>query len=250
MTILRKSNVTFGQWRDFRLAIGTLIRDGKYQELVDIHAVTVTEPDGFVRALHRMHGGMYGPVGFRRFLAWHRAYLIAFERELRIIDPTLSIPYWDWDNDEGQLVGIRDILGLSSGRNLGPLPGESPDADRRVWFSFQAQTLGYEQYLGDFFPFTRELEGNMHNNGHGWVGGDMANIRISPNDPIFWMHHAQIDRIWSVWQGNNPGENASLEEEEQDLDPWENEFSIDSISDISNLGADSYEYEVPKIVTP
>jgi len=49
---------------------------------------------------------MYDPVGFRRFLGWHRAFLIAFERELRNVNATLSLPYWDWDNDKGQLVGI------------------------------------------------------------------------------------------------------------------------------------------------
>ena len=27
----------------------------------------------------------------------------------------------------------------------------------------------------------------------------------SPNDPIFFMHHAQIDRIWAIWQRNHPG---------------------------------------------
>lgn len=27
----------------------------------------------------------------------------------------------------------------------------------------------------------------------------------SPNDPIFFMHHAQIDRIWAIWQRKHPG---------------------------------------------
>ncbi|WP_261765765.1 MULTISPECIES: tyrosinase family protein [Pseudoalteromonas] len=80
---------------------------------------------------------------------------------------------------------------------------------------------------------------------NGWVGGDMGNPMISPNDPIFWMHHAQIDRIWSEWQKRNPGEKPYLEGLERKLAPWDVIYDIDTIDDISNLGDDSYEYEGP-----
>ena len=73
----------------------------------------------------------------------------------------------------------------------------------------------------------------------------MGNSMISPNDPIFWMHHAQIDRIWAVWQPINPNEQAFLEDEERFLDPWEGEFDVDSIDRIADLGTDSYEYQPP-----
>jgi tyrosinase len=50
------------------------------------------------------------------------------------------------------------------------------------------------------------LEGNtgmptpaMHNRVHEWVGGDMR-AGTSPNDPVFWFHHANVDRIWAGWQ--------------------------------------------------
>ena len=46
--------------------------------------------------------------------------------------------------------------------------------------------------------------GSMHNGIHGWVGGDMVRMS-SPNDPIFFMHHAQIDRIWAIWVRQHPG---------------------------------------------
>ena len=246
MTILRQSNVTFTKWHEFRLAINELIAAGKYKSLVDIHAVMERDPDGLNRTRHRMHGSMYGPVGFRRFLGWHRAYLIAFERELRNINNDLSIPYWDWDNDAGRLVGIKNILGLSSSRSLGRLPGEPDDGlGRAEWFSSVNQTKSLEEFEGDYYVFSNFLEREPHNRGHGWVGGDMSNPRISPNDPIFWMHHAQIDRIWSEWQKRNPGEKPFLDSDEKGLDPWDAEFDIDSIDDISNLGNDSYEYEAP-----
>jgi tyrosinase len=38
----------------------------------------------------------------------------------------------------------------------------------------------------------------MHNRVHVWVGGEMA-PGTSPNDPVFWLNHCNIDRIWEGW---------------------------------------------------
>jgi hypothetical protein len=42
----------------------------------------------------------------------------------------------------------------------------------------------------------------LHNFGHGWVGGHMGHPYTSPNDPIFFFHHCNIDRLWAEWQEN------------------------------------------------
>jgi len=52
--------------------------------------------------------------------------------------------------------------------------------------------------------FRNELEGwpdgpRNHNRVHVWVGGDMGPA-TSPNDPIFYLNHCNVDRIWSGWQ--------------------------------------------------
>ncbi|KAE8370232.1 hypothetical protein BDV27DRAFT_152389 [Aspergillus caelatus] len=43
-----------------------------------------------------------------------------------------------------------------------------------------------------------------HGGGHHSIGGDMQNLFISPQDPMFMLHHAMIDRIWSIWQQQDP----------------------------------------------
>lgn len=56
--------------------------------------------------------------------------------------------------------------------------------------------------------FRDNLEGwgaqvpRLHNQVHVWVGGDGATMAMgaSPNDPVFFLHHANIDRIWAQWQ--------------------------------------------------
>ena len=42
----------------------------------------------------------------------------------------------------------------------------------------------------------------LHNVIHRWVGGDMR-TGTSPNDPIFFLHHCNVDRIWWIWQGRH-----------------------------------------------
>jgi tyrosinase len=48
------------------------------------------------------------------------------------------------------------------------------------------------------------LEMQPHNLIHGYVGGVMAQF-FSPRDPIFWLHHANIDRLWAAWSASDPG---------------------------------------------
>ncbi|MGE3311386.1 MAG: tyrosinase family protein [Limisphaerales bacterium] len=43
----------------------------------------------------RLHGNLC-QHGWEEFLTWHRAYLYSFEQQLQDIDPTVTLPYWDW----------------------------------------------------------------------------------------------------------------------------------------------------------
>jgi tyrosinase len=45
-------------------------------------------------------------------------------------------------------------------------------------------------------------EAEMHNRVHAWVGGSMV-LMSSPNDPVFWLVHANIDRLWAEWEAIN-----------------------------------------------
>ena len=51
--------------------------------------------------------------------------------------------------------------------------------------------------------FRNDLEGwrggGMHNRVHGFVSGDMS-LGHSPNDPVFFLHHCNVDRMWAYWQ--------------------------------------------------
>ena len=216
MAIERVSNLEFKKWTELRDAIEKLYNDGFYDKLVSVHDNQ-----------YRIHNNL-------RFLPWHRVYLLKFERALRTIDSSLSIPYWDWENDIGKLDGFEDFHDITGAkRHFGNpwfIDGIDIDNDIMSEISFQG--------------FSVALEGGPHNAGHNWMGGtdsngvsgDMRTMR-SPNDPAFWLHHAQVDHLWAVWQQGHPDALATdLSAEDRLLDPWQNEFSVESVNDISTLG--------------
>lgn len=60
--------------------------------------------------------------------------------------------------------------------------------------------------------FRNEIEGweaggndrwRNHNRVHRWVGGLMMGA-TSPNDPVFWLHHAFMDLLWTRWRSAHP----------------------------------------------
>lgn len=52
---------------------------------------------------------------------------------------------------------------------------------------------------------TTRGEPEIHNRTHVWIGGTMSGSD-SPNDPLFFLHHCNIDRLWALWQFRHPGQ--------------------------------------------
>ncbi|KAI1418595.1 Di-copper centre-containing protein [Hypoxylon sp. FL1857] len=55
----------------------------------------------------------------------------------------------------------------------------------------------------DFVTFYWNLENLWHVKSHSFLGKDGVDLFTSPNDPIFYLLHSQIDRLWAIWQGQN-----------------------------------------------
>jgi tyrosinase len=181
-----QASLTKTEWLRFRGAINALRQSGieppTYQEFVDIHVQAMTTPEGH----------MWGAHGGSNFLPWHREYLIELENRMRLFNPLVTIPYWDWANDPipAELSDPQDLANWGITRNspIGPMPSQTQVNN------VMAQTT--------WNGFRTSLEG-IHNRVHISVGGQMATAS-SPSDPIFWLHHAVIDKIWADWQKLNP----------------------------------------------
>lgn len=182
-----------------------------YSELAAIHANTE----------HRMHS-MQGSVGTQRFLPWHRLYLLKCEELLKTFEPLVRIPYWDYANDHERPDWVwapptvaRNTPGPIS---LLPIP-------QTVTSILQDST-----YTG----FTYALERDAHNDVHNWCNGTITNPSTAAEDPIFWLLHANVDRIWNLWQATHNGV-PLLNGTNAVLDPWESTTAID-VDSIIDLG--------------
>ena len=67
--------------------------------------------------------------------------------------------------------------------------------DKDPWNGFSED--GLRNRLEGWAP--RPTMPHMHNRVHVWVGGDMGPA-TSPNDPVFYLNHCNVDRIWAGWQ--------------------------------------------------
>ncbi|MCA9661196.1 MAG: tyrosinase family protein [Myxococcales bacterium] len=70
------------------------------------------------------------------------------------------------------------------------------------------EDVSFRQYLEGYDNDTTEMTCvavgcHMHSAGHIFTGADMYESSGSPNDPIFFLHHAQVDRLWAAWQAAN-----------------------------------------------
>jgi tyrosinase len=160
------------------------------------------------------------------FLPWHRAYLVMLERIIRSVtnDPNFAMPYWDWTADRQLPRAFSDATfngrpnPLFAQRSMRPnasLPDDmvgpvvidsilaEPNFEIFGTSRPEGQNSLSEEWVTGGGGESGPLEANPHNRIHGRVGGDMGGSN-SAIDPIFWMHHCNIDRIWAVWnqQGN------------------------------------------------
>lgn len=158
------------------------------------------------------------------FLAWHRAYLYYLERMLQKAaeEPRLRIPYWNYTDPTARslpapFLDTTSVLYVS-GRNMTlPTDEVTPSSVNTAVALSRTTFVGSDAELGFGggqeaapvqFPFENKagsLEKLPHNSIHVQVGGIMQNARLAAIDPVFWLHHCNIDRLWEVWLQSGQG---------------------------------------------
>ncbi|WP_168155204.1 tyrosinase family protein [Mangrovimonas xylaniphaga] len=137
------------------------------------------------------------------FFAWHRRQMFEMEQAMQAINPIISIPWWDSSVDQSTSSPVwnQDFMGqfnaawvlnrnyVNNDINLLPTP----------------QEVSNVQAIQDFLDYANTMErGRVHAGAHRWVGGVMP-TPLSPRDPIFYLHHTFIDKLWDDWETANPG---------------------------------------------
>ena len=179
------------------------------------------------------------------FLPWHRMYLFFFERIVRAAvkqnggPADFALPYWNWqrpfpgntlplpfrvatlpDGSPNPLyLPTRRSTAMMEGFQLGPNVVSTTSAMTTTSFSAPAQ-VSKTSFGGGVVPPAQfagalgALEQQPHNPIHIQVGGPtapkctggyMSAVACAANDPIFFLHHANIDRLWNVWLARGGG---------------------------------------------
>lgn len=88
-------------------------------------------------------------------------------------------------------------------RGFGRWEDELPNGDR-VKVVLPSPPIQTDVMESDDYPdFRFGLEVDLHNTVHRWVNGQMMNM-ASPMDPVFWLHHCVLDRLWAIWMRGRP----------------------------------------------
>ncbi|HZG53150.1 MAG TPA: tyrosinase family protein [Pyrinomonadaceae bacterium] len=205
----------------------------------DANTLTDAERDRFVLALATLNDrGMGRFSDFRNmhrsaaldeahgdagFLPWHRAYLLDLERELQNIDPAVALPYWRFDRPAPRIF-TREFLGASAGGGTvrfsptNPLqfwvtdnatgirrtprfnPATQPASNSAGPVIDEQTTLRLGEGQGNFYEAFVQMEGQPHGRAHVSFTGYISNAATAPQDPLFFLLHANADRLWAKWQ--------------------------------------------------
>ena len=113
--------------------------------------------------------------------------------------------------------------------------------DHEPWTASSEPNTSFRNTLEGWLP---KPPPQLHNLVHMWVGGSMVTMS-SPNDPVFFLHHSMIDRIWASWQQKHPDQGflpVNGGPQGQNLGdamfPWDTTAA--DVLDISSLG---YSYD-------
>jgi tyrosinase len=148
------------------------------------------------------------------FLPWHRMFVYYFETIIRQVSgvATFTLPYWNYSvtganrgvvppqfrlpNDpifKTLYVAKRNSL-ANQGKNIAQGQPDDP---------LSLVSLAQCSYgpSGANQGFNATLDFGLHGNVHVLTGNgqNMGSVPWAAGDPIFWMHHSNIDRLWASW---------------------------------------------------
>jgi tyrosinase len=164
------------------------------------------------------------------FLPWHRAYVICFEQivaaaVVKVGGPQgWALPYWNYsdpaNHNQARLLPAAFVPQRHPGGENNPLwvrgrnsttanfniPDQDVSLHNLTYSHFTGGSAGAHPGFGGpqtAFSHGGQVNGGLedvpHNQIHDDIGGLMGDPRTAALDPIFWLHHANIDRLWEVW---------------------------------------------------
>ncbi|KAK4151976.1 hypothetical protein C8A00DRAFT_35346 [Chaetomidium leptoderma] len=188
-----------------------------------------------LQAIHQLQAYSTHFVG--AFLPFHRMMMHSHEEALRgECNYTGYQPYWAEELDAGKFTSSilldpthgfgGDGFGAGKCITTGPFANYTNSLgpgyqitdhciDRNVsdFMSRGSSQANADACVAktDFEAAWHCIEGQPHSGGHGGVGGQMLNGVSSPGDPLFYLHHTWLDKLFWDWQaGDRPTRTTSI----------------------------------------
>ncbi|MFL5860758.1 MAG: tyrosinase family protein [Solirubrobacteraceae bacterium] len=237
-------------------------------------------------AMHGTHVSAVKPLwngcqhGTWFFLAWHRMFIYYFEQIVRAAvvqaggSQDWSLPFWDYgaggqqgtlpmafrqptaNGHPNPLYEPKRAAGINAGLALSPAVTSARRALRSSRFVGLSQFGGGVTGVAQFSNSTGQIESTPHNVVHDAVGGNgglMADPDAAAADPIFWVHHANIDRLWFIWNSTrhqNPNDSRWTGQTFAFFDEHGQRVSKTPADVRDIVGQLGYTYEVAPPATP
>ena len=205
------NNLTVGERDRFLRAYASLnAATAQYQVFLDSHNAAAANE------IH--HRGS--------FLPWHRAFMVSMERNLQRIDPSVTVPYWHFDQPSPNIFspdfmgGTPNSVGRVTFSPTNPLrnwtiagvtgvirnPSFNTATSGAQWRGSPTQISPVENETvvlaaGPGFDTFSDMELDPHDTGHeSFSVGPLTSPSTATQDPIFFLLHSNIDRLWAKWQ--------------------------------------------------
>ncbi len=187
------------------------------------------------------------------FLIWHRLFIYHFEKIVRALSgkSDFALPYWDYTEDQYRTMP-REFTVKGSG-----LFEDERFADLNSGKRFSSAVSNFIDNewqkllnLDTYEAFNSELDNGIHGTMHVYIGcglsnrpmpnriyqqtmtkGLMGNVPSAAFDPIFWVHHSNIDYMWQKWSTSPKGHAPLLADIESE--PWQYNFFDENGNPIS-----------------
>ncbi len=196
--------------RPFRPLISGIQSEGEIAQVID-SAYSFTGAGGTRDVAFRLHNHYHQAMcaklesvhGTLDFLTWHRAFLIFHERSRQMlagVPKTFRLPCWDWNQNHVVTRGIPpiyqygDLYDQTRNANLDLNDTQKPNA-----VMFQTSLAALKDLATSDYSVVRDRIESVHNFVHYLTGGRMDIIETSAGDPLFYAHHAQVDRLFGYW---------------------------------------------------
>lgn len=190
------------------------------------------------------------------FLVWHRMYLYFYEKIIQKHsgDASFALPYWNYSK-AGQ-ANIPAAFRTQTGA-FATLFDNTRSAALNAGGNLSGSAVGTGA-LGSptYFGFQSSVNGTPHGAVHVAVGGNMLGFATTGFDPLFWLHHCNIDRLWEAWLAQGTGQVNPINDTSWMNQTWT--FADENGSLVSMSASDAldtvsqlrYQYEEPQECIP